>query len=196
MLRVNLLPDGARKAALSPLEQLHRTPLMWLAAAVMVLFAASLTASRALGHRRLQALNAKIQALAPKKAEVDQIQRLLQQLRAQEAAFRGLKRGQGLWSKRLNALSNVTPDGVWFTELVLDPAKGLILQGAVIGEGGSEMVRVGQLVQSLQADPDFASAVQDIQIESIKRLQEQEIEVVQFTLTGALVTASSAAPTS
>ncbi len=196
MLKINLLPEGARKTTLSPLEQLHRTPLVWLAAAAMVLLAVALSVPVALGHRELQTLNAKIQVLAPKKAEVDQIQQLLHQLRVQEAAFRGLKRGQGLWSKRLNVLSDVTPDGVWFTELTLDQAKGLVIQGSVIGEGGSEMVRVGRLVQSLQADPDFAAAVGDIQIESIKRVQEQDIEIAQFTLTGALVTASPAAPTS
>ena len=191
MLRINLLPEGARKATLSPLEQLHRTPLVWLGAAVMVLFTASLAVPVVLGHRQLQALNATIQALTPKKAEIDQIQRLLHQLRAQEAAFRGLKQGEGLWSKRLNILSDVTPDGVWFTGLSLDQAKGLVIQGSVIGEGGSEMVRVGQLVQSLQGNPDFASAIGDIQIESIKRTQDQDIEIVQFTLTGAL----AAAPT-
>ncbi|MBI2104229.1 MAG: PilN domain-containing protein [Candidatus Omnitrophica bacterium] len=191
MLKINLLPEGARKTTLSPLEQLHRTPLVWLVAAAMVFFAVSLSIPVTLAHRRLQALNAKIQVLTPKKAEVDQIQKLLQQLRAQEAAFHGLKRGQGLWSKRLNILSDVTPDGVWFTELTLDPAKGLVIQGSVIGEGGSEMVRVGRLVQSLQENSDFASAVGDIQIESIKRIQEEDTEIVQFTLTGAL----AAAPT-
>ena len=195
MLRINLLPEGARKATLSPLEQLHRTPLVWLGAAVMVLFTASLAVPVVLGHRQLQALNTTIQALTPKKAEVDQIQRLLHQLRAQEAAFRGLKQGEGLWSKRLHILSDVTPDGVWFTGLSLDQVKGLVIEGSVIGEGGSEMVRVGQLVQGLQGNPGFASAVGDIQIESIKRTQDQEIEIVQFTLTGALAAAPSAAPT-
>lgn len=186
MLRVNLLPESARKAGLSPVEQLHRMPLMWIAVALMVAAALSLVARVGVGHRTLSELNAKVQVLQPQKLEVDQIQRLLSRLRAQETAFHGLKKGQGLWSKRLNVLSNVTPDGVWFTELTLNPGQGLMIQGSAIEQGGSEMVNVGRLVQDLKADPDFASAVKDIQIESIKRVQDGAIEVVQFTLACAL----------
>lgn len=186
MLKINLLPESARKAGLSPIEQLHRMPLIWIAVALMVVVALSLVVRVGIGHRALAELNAKIQVLQPKKLEVDQIQRLLSRLRAQETAFHGLKKGQGLWSKRLNVLSNVTPDGVWFTELTLNPTQGLMIQGSAIEQGGSEMVNVGRLVQDLKADPDFASAVKDIQIESIKRVQDGAIEVVQFTLACAL----------
>lgn len=194
MLKINLLPERARKAGLSPVEQFHRVPLMWIAVALMVVVALSLVVRIGLGRRELQELNAKIQVLQPKKFEVDQIQRLLARLRAQEAAFQGLKKGQGLWSKRLNSLSNVTPDGVWFTELTLNPTQGLVIQGSAIGQGGSEMVNVGRLVQDLKADPDFASAVKEIQIESIKRVQDRDIEIVQFTLACALVESPATGP--
>jgi len=192
MLTINLIPEDVRKAGLSHIEQLHRTPLMWIAGGLMVVYALSLVVRVGLGRQQLQQLNAKIQVLQPKKREVDEIQRLLARLRAQQAAFQGLKRGQWLWSKRLNILSNVTPDGVWFTELTLNPAKGLVIQGAAIGQGGSEMVHVGRLVQDLKADPEFASAVKDIQIESIKRIQDRNIEIVQFTVACALVEAPTA----
>lgn len=186
MLKINLLPESARKAGLSPIEQLHRMPLMWIAVVLMVVGALSLVVRVGLGHRALAELNATIQVLQPKKLEVDQIQRLLSRLRGQETAFHSLKKGQELWSKRLNVLSNVTPDGVWFTELTLNPTQGLMIQGSAIEQGGSEMVNVGRLVQDLKADPDFASAIKDIQIESIKRVQDGDIEVVQFTLACAL----------
>ena len=187
MLKVNLLPESARRVTLSPIEQLHRTPLMWMVVGVMVAFPLVLLVPLGLRFRALQQLNAKTQVLQPKKLQVDRIQQLLRQLQQQEAEFRGLKEGQSLWSKRLNILSDVTPDGVWFTELTLDPVKGLSVQGSAIGQGGSEMVHVGRLVSDLKASPDFAAAVKDIQIESIKRVQDKEIEVVQFTLTCALV---------
>ena len=194
MLKINLLPEHIRKAGLSPIEQLHRTPLMWIAAGTMLFFAVLPLLPIAVRRQQLAQLNAKVQALQPKKIEVDQIQRLLQQLQTQEAAFRGLKRGQKLWSKRLNILSNVTPEGIWFSELTLDQGKGLVIQGAAVGQGGTEMVSVGRLVQDLKASPDFASAVKDIQIESIKRVQDHDIEVVQFTLTCALADAPGAPP--
>ena len=191
MLKVNLLPENERKATLSPIEQFHRTTLMWLLIASMIGFAGLLLAPIALRRRQLTQLNAKIQTLEPKKVEVERLQRYLQQLRTQEAAFKGLGKGQSRWAKRLNTLSDVTPEGVWFTDLSLDQVQGLVIQGAAIGQGGSEMVNVGRLVQDLKADATFAAAVKDIQIESIKRVQEKEVEIVQFTLTCALIGGAS-----
>lgn len=188
MLKIDLLPPSARKISLSPVEQFHRTPLMWIVVAGMIGFALSLLLPIGLRHRQLQRLNATIQALEPRKLEVDQIQRFLQQLRAQETAFQGLRKGRGLWAKRLNVLSDVTPEGVWFTELTLDPVKGLVIQGSAIGQG-SEMDSVDRLVQDLKRDHDFASAVKEIQIESIKRVPERDIEIVQFTLACTLLEA-------
>ena len=187
LLKVNLLPESARKATLSPIEQFHRTPLMWIVVGLMVGVAVLLLIPLGVLQGELRQLNIKIELLEPKKMEVDNIQRTLQTLHAQEAAFRNLKQGRSLWSKRLNVLSDATPDGIWFTELTLDPAKGLIIEGSAIGQGGSEMVNVGRLREDLKKDPDFAAAVKDIQIESVKRVQEKEIEVVQFTLSCPLV---------
>ena len=191
LLKVNLLPESARKASLSPIEQFHRTPLMWLAVAALVGFAVLLLVPIGVLQGQLRQLNSRVEQLQPRKAEVDRIQRNLQNLHAQEAAFRNLKQGRSLWSKRLNLLSNVTPDGIWFTELTLDPTKGLTIEGSAIGQGGAEMVNVGRLREDLQADPDFRAAVKDIQIESIKRIQDREVEIVQFTLSCKLSDAPS-----
>lgn len=183
MIRINLLPESSRKSSLSQIEQFHRTPLMWLAAGAMILFPLMAWLPIRMRSEELKQLNAKIQILEPKKAEVDQLQRTLQQLRAQEAAFRGVGIGQGLWSKRLNTISNATPDGVWFTELALDQPRGLVMQGSAIGDGGSGMASVGRLVQILKDDLDFSKTFKEIQIESIKTVPEGELELVQFTLT-------------
>ena len=190
LLKVNLLPESARKASLSPIEQFHRTPLMWFAVAALVGFAVLLLVPIGILQGRLRQLNSTVEQLQPRKAEVDRIQRSLQNLHAQEAAFRNLKQGRSLWSKRLNLLSNVTPEGIWFTELTLDPSKGLTIEGSAIGQGGAEMVNVGRLREDLQADPDFRAAVKDVQIESIKRIQDRDVEIVQFTLSCKLADAS------
>ena len=186
MLKVNLLPEGARQAALSPIEQFHRTPLMWLVMGAMLVFVLVLLVPLGIYGQQLHGLQVQIQALQPKKLEVDRAQRFVQGLRAQEAAFRGIKQGGGMWAERLNVLSDVTPEGVWFTELELDQDKGLIIRGSAISKGGSEMVSVGKLRSDLKANPDFAAAIEDIQIESIKRIQDKNIEIVQFTLACAL----------
>lgn len=184
MLKINLLSEVARKTALSPVEQFHRTPLMWLFIGGMVCAGLAFLAPILLYRQQLQQLNAKILVLEPKKQEVDQLQRLLQQLRAQEEAFRGLGQGKAVWSKWLNTLSDVTPDGIWFTELALEEGKHLTIQGAAIGSGGTEATSINRLIQSLKDDPRFAS----FQLESMKRVPEKELEIVQFTLTCPLST--------
>lgn len=186
MLKINLLPPEARPTTLSRVEQFHRTPLMGITVGILVALPLLLWVPVMFYRSQLQLLTAKIQTLEPKKAEVDRLQRSLQQLRAQEAAFRGVAREKDLWSKRLNTLSDVTPDGVWFTEMAFDRTKGLVLQGAAVGQGSPELSGVTRLVQDLKADAEFASALKDIQIESIKTIQEGDLELVQFTLTSAL----------
>ena len=186
MLQINLLPESERKATLSPVEQFHRTPLMAIVIISMASLVILLWLPIALRKQQLQKLEHEIEALAPRKAEMDQLQQVIHRLRSQQEAFQGLQQGQRRWAKRLNTLSTQTPDGVWFTDFILDPARGLIIQGAAIGQGGAEMVHIGRLVQELKNDADFSAAVKDIQIESIKRSQDREIEIVQFTLTCSL----------
>ena len=190
LLKINLLPESARKTSLTTIEQFHRTPLMWMAAGGIVAVTILLLIPLVIRQQQVRQLNIAIQLLEPKKMEVDRLQRILYSLRAQETAFQNLKQGRGLWSKRLNLLSDATPEGVWFTELTLDPAKGLTIEGSAIGQGEFNL---GRMREDLKANPEFASAVKDIQIESIKRVQEREVEVVQFTLSCPLV-APGAAP--
>ena len=183
MLCINLLPEGARKATLSPVEQFHRTPLLWIIASSLIGFVLACLLPISVRRQQLQRLNAKIHVLQPQKATLDQLQRELQHLRGQEAAFQGLSKTASFWSRRLNTLSDTTPDDVWFTELSLDESKGLVIEGAAGGDSGTEMGQVGRLVGDLKADPDFASAFKNIQIESIKRAPEKDIELVRFTIT-------------
>jgi Tfp pilus assembly protein PilN len=186
MLKINLLPGAAERAARFPLAQFHRTPLLWIVLATLcglvVLFAVPIQ----LRHAGLHRLTARVKQLQPKKAEVDKLQQAVDDLRARETGLRNLRQGAGRWSQRLNALSELIPDGIWYTELMLEPAKGLLIQGSAVGQGGSEMVSVGRLVQDLRAHPQFRSVLKDLQIESIKRVQREGIEVVQFTLAGTL----------
>lgn len=186
MLKINLLPAAARKSVASPIEQFHRTPIVWLSVAAMLLLAGALAMPVRISEQRLTRLQRATSELRPRKAAVDEIRRFSEQLRAQEKAFKELGQGEGTrrWSKRLNRLSALTPEGVWYTDLTLERQKSLVIQGAALGQGGAaETVAIGRLVADLKADPDFSSAVKDIQIESIKRVQDGPIETVQFTLT-------------
>ena len=191
MLRVNLLPDGARKISLSPIEQFHRTPLMWVILVCLSIVPLGLFVPMYINGREQQRVTKQIDTLRPKKEEVDKIQRAVQLLQEQDRAFSALKTGKAAWAHRLNILSNVTPDGVWFSELSVDQKKGLVLQGSAIAAGGDEITRVNKFLQELSSQPDFASAFNGLSSESIKRVQLKEVEVVQFTITGALTGSGS-----
>ena len=102
MLRINLLPEGVRKTSLSQVEQFHRAPLVWILASSLIGFALVCLIPIHMHRRQLQQLNAKVQALQPRKAELDQLQRELQHLREEEAAFQGVGNTEGRWSRRLN----------------------------------------------------------------------------------------------
>ena len=182
-LRINLLPENARTPTQLPVEQLHRTPLAAIALVVLIGLPVALQVPLQIHRGQLQQLTKKIQTLQPKQAEVTRVQGLLTRLHAQQAAFQGLKAGTDTWAQRLNILSNVTPNGVWFSELSLDRAKGLVIQGMALASQGPEMVTVTRLVQDLQADPKFSAPFKQIQLESIKRVQQGDFDVVQFTIT-------------
>lgn len=199
MLRINLLPEDDRKGSLTRVEQFHRTPVVWILVLIMLAVPLSLWIPITIRRRQLAPLTAKVQVLEPKRVVVLQLQEALKKLQAQDAAFRGMDQGQGLWSQRFNTLSDMTPAGVWFTELSLEQEKGLVIQGSAIGHPGEAvfagvfksadpsltdpgMVSVTRLVHSLQSDAQFMSVIEDIQIESIKRAQEGEVEVMHFTL--------------
>ena len=185
MLKINLLPESSGRSSRAALQQLPRLPIAKILAVGLVLFPLLLWLPTALGRYELKRLTAAIKRLEPKQQELERLQQSLGGLRAQESAFRIL-RGQRVWAKRLNTLSDLTPDGIWLSDLLLDFEKGLTIQGFAIGQGGSETGSIGRLVQSLKDSPDFASATKDIQIESIKRTQDRDVELLQFTLRCAL----------
>lgn len=190
LLRINLLPESAHKASQQSVEQFYRTPLVGLIVGVLVLIGLGIQVPLHFNHRRLDSLNTKIRALEPKQVEVKRVQELLIRLRNQRDAFQALKSGTGSWAQRLNLISTVTPNGVWFTELSLDKTKGLVIQGMALASQGPEMVTVTRLVQDLQSDANFAAAFKQIQLESIKRVQKGDFDVVQFTITCTVAEAS------
>jgi Tfp pilus assembly protein PilN len=193
MITINLLPEQYRKATPSPIQQFHRSPLALGVGGLLVALAVLLMGLVQMRGARLAQLTARLAQLEHKKTELNELKAAVQQLRERQAVFRRLTRERSRWARHLNTLADVIPEGVWLTDLVIDQMKGLVIQGAAIGQGGEEMVRIGRLVQDLKNDPAFAAAIRDIQIESIKNIQEREVEVIEFTLTAALATTSTAA---
>ena len=187
MLLVNLLPESYRKPKISPVREFHRSPLFLLMAVVSVGVLIIFVSVWQVNHIRLAQLNGRLQQLAPQKQAVDELKESLQTLRNQDAVFERLSSQRYRWARVLNAFSDLVPENVWFMDLSLDQ-QNLVVQGAAIAQNGEEMVQIGKFVQSLKAHPEVGALVQDIQIESIKSVQQKEVEVVEFTLTCKLET--------
>jgi Tfp pilus assembly protein PilN len=194
MVTINLLPVSYRKPKESQAHQLARSPLAFLAAGGLIAIALLLVATTRVRHMRLAGIENQLQQIRSRKASLDALMASVQELRDQKLGLERVIKSRSQWAKRLNQLSNVTPEGVWFTDLLLDAEKGLVIQGSALGHGGEEMVQIGRLAQDLKSDPGFSAMVRDIQIQSIESMQEKETEIVKFTLTGSLVAPSPTQP--
>ena len=183
MITVNVLPDSYRKPKASPLQELHRSPLLRLLIVAAIGLAAVLVGVWQWQQAHLGSLTAKTSSLSERKTAVDHLTESVSNLSTQKQVFEEVVKQRSRWATYLDRLSDVVPDGVWFNDLLIDQDKGLVLQGSAIVQGGQEMVSIGRLAQDLKEDTRFAATFRDIQIESIKSSQEGDLEIVQFTLT-------------
>ena len=184
MITINLLPEAYRKPAGTPLQQLPRTPLALWGAGMLVGGTLLLSAVQGVEQHRFNHLRARIRQLEAQSRQATQLQQAVHTLQQQQAVYQRLDRERSRWARRLGALTELTPDGMWFSELSVEPSKGLTLQGAAVVQGGEEMTRIGRFVQDLKSHPEFAGLAQDIQVESIRRVQDGEIETVEFVVVG------------
>lgn len=186
MITINLLPESYRPQKAGSIQQFHRSPLALILAAVLVGSPAGLAAWRGMSQVRLSQVRAKLDTLATKKAAIDRLKASLSALQRQARALEATGRQRGAWAPRLNAIADVTPLGVWFTELTLDPQK-LVLEGAAVKQRGDGMTAVNRLVQDLKQDPRLASVISDIQLGNIRNVQDGDMELMEFTITCKLV---------
>ena len=198
MITVNVLPDSYRKPQASALQEVHRSPLLRLLILAAIGLAAVLAGAWQLQQARLGALTAKAASLSARKAAVDELAQSVSALSTQQQVFEEVVKQRNRWATYLDRLSHVVPDGVWFTDLLIDQERGLVLQGSAVGQGGEEMVSIGRLAQALKEDQEFAGTFRDIQIESIKSAKDGDLEIIQFALTCAFrirpVVATGAGP--
>lgn len=193
MTTINLLPESYRKPKESSLLLFVRSPLAFLIGALLAGLVGFLLLGSRLRRDTLNRLQVHIQQVEGSRAAVEQLAASVQKLREQKATLEQVIKSRSRWARHLNRLSDSTPQGIWFTDLLLDSDKGLVIQGSAIGKGGEEMVQIGHLAQELMADPGFSATVKDIRIQSIESVQEREVEVIKFTLTGSFAPAAGGA---
>ena len=182
MITINLLPETPRHAKAGTFTQLHRSPLVFAGVIGLIVVTGLLVLLRTFRQHQLTQLTVRLQQFDAKKQGVSTLKTALQQFREQQAIYQGLAEARSRWAQRLNILSDAMPDGVWLTHLVLEPSRGLVIEGAAVQQGEEVMAQIGRLVQALKEDPEFSRAVHDVQIESIKSVKDGELDVTQFAL--------------
>lgn len=182
MITINLLPESHRPPKAGPIQQFHRSPMALMLAAALVGLAVLLAAWAGINKARVSRANQKLQTLAAKKGAIDELKTSVALLQRQAKALEETHLQRSAWASRLNAIADVTPQGVWFTDLVLD-AKKFVLQGAVVRQRGEEMNALNRLAQDLKQDPRLAPVVSDVQLGEIRNVQDGEIDLMEFTMT-------------
>lgn len=186
MITINLLPESARKPQTTSLQQFPRSPLAIGLVGGLIGVSVLLLGAKVILQARLKGLTATLQQQQPQKAQAEAVRASVTALQDRYKLYQRLSRERSDWTQRLSALADMTPDGIWLTDFAFDPEKGLTLQGAAIGNGGEEMIRIRRFVQDLRSHPAFAALIKDVQIESIKSVLDGDVEVVKFALTGQL----------
>lgn len=186
MITINLLPESARKPQTTSLQQFPRSPLAIGLVGGLIGVSVLLLGAKVILQARLRGLTATLQQQQPQKAQAEAVRASVTALRDRDELYQRLSRERSDWTQRLSALAEMTPDGIWLTDFAFDPDEGLALQGAAIGNGGEEMIRIRRFVQDLRSHPAFAALIKDVQIESIKSVLDGDVEIVKFALTGQL----------
>lgn len=193
MITISLIPEAYRKPTASSIQQFPRSPLAMLVVGVLVGIWLLLIAIRGVRQAQVTRLTARLQQLKPQQTAIAELRASMNTLRDQHAVFQHLDHDRSHWASYLNVLSDVLPDGVWLTDVSFDQHKKLVIQGSALARGGDEMASLSRFVQDLKADPGFSGVLKEIQIESIKNVQEGEVELMQFTLTGDLLASPASA---
>jgi Tfp pilus assembly protein PilN len=182
MITVDLLPESYKKERPSQIQQFHRSPLALLFIVILAGSWLLLTGFASFRQFRINRLTHKAKALSAKYSKAQSLKNSVEELQNQRSVFQKLEKDRTHWANRLSAISSITPDGIWLTELSYDPQKEFSVQGSAVGQRGQEMVSIGRFVQDFKSSPELASLSANLQIESIKTRQDKEVEVVEFNL--------------
>ncbi len=183
MIRVNLLPPEARKAAAGP-----KTAIPWRqigigAGGLVALVTVGLFAGNAWNGRRLDRLRQEWQELQPQRAGLEQNRMQFQLLQGQAGVLQQAKALEGRWAPRLNLLSDAVVSEVWFTELKVNPGQPVRLEGSALVAGSGETgAAVSKFLQRLKEQPEFGKWFKAVDLQSVEHSQIEKQEVVDFSI--------------
>ena len=118
----------------------------------------------------------------PEKKQVDEV---IKNLRDRQAKIKVIEDIRGntdfSWAKKLNAVSNNIPRGVWLRQWAFEEG-GLLIKGSCVSKNKVEMINVHGFVKKMKEDNAFMEGVSTIELESIKNRQVGETTVADFAV--------------
>ncbi|HVH31968.1 MAG TPA: PilN domain-containing protein [bacterium] len=183
MIKINLLPkERVRRVAVAPRILVGFVAVVVIAG--LVLFTLYLNLQNALLRGEIAQVNARIEELRPQVAEVEALQRQINEARRKEQLLRQIEAMRIPWDRVLNELRKIMPADVW---LIRVDAKG---DGALTFNGfGVSYESVARFMVNLNASPVFQNA--DVSI-----AQKQDMgnrPVINFSVTAHLAPPGKAA---
>lgn len=210
MIEINLLPAELRKKKKKKVPSFEfsfnkKIPLVVFGG--LVLFHLLFISLNTVTKIRLKSLKNNWQGISLKREKLNQIKAELKEVNAKIPLIEQLMRDRILWSRKLNQISELAVPGVWLNELSLEikeealprpiartkvktPAakpkvlKYLIIEGSCASRGKDEPALIGRFMQNLKSDASFSSDFTGIELGPIKERRIEQIEVMDFILTG------------
>ncbi len=183
MIKINLLPkERVRRIAVAPRILVGLVAVVVVAGLVLVTL--YLNVQNALLRAELAQVNARIEELRPQVAEVEALQRQINEARRKEQLLRQIAAMRIPWDKVMNELRKILPTDVWLTRI---DAKG---DGTLAFEGaGLSYESVARFMVNLNASPVFQNA----DFGAAQRANLANRKVVNFTVTVHLAPTQKAA---
>lgn len=187
-ITVNLLPDAvkpAKRAGRMSLQlpggqQLKRIGL-W-AGSIVLVAAAGIGAVGMIRHHAETRLRHEWDALSDQRLRLAQLQAEQARLETRFNVLSKLVEASPVWSQRLNRLSDLAPDGVWFLRLTIDSPDKLLLEGSALERSGDGMQSVSQCLSALQGEQTFTSVFRQLTLQSVKTRTLGSTEVLDFAI--------------
>jgi Tfp pilus assembly protein PilN len=152
MIKINLLPkERIRRVAVAPRILVGLVAVVVVSGLVLVTL--YLNVQNALLRSELAQVNARIDELRPQVAEVEALQRQINEARRKEQLLRQIQAMRIPWERVMNELRKVLPTDVWLIHI---EAKG---DGTLTFNGfGLSYESVARFMVSLNASPVFQNA--------------------------------------
>lgn len=183
MIEINLLPENLRHnkemaLGLDKIIYLAKIGFLILIAVHLLLFFVSLAYNYA--AVRLEKTKAKISG-----EDAGSLTKEFNALTSRVKIIGELTNHKSRWSERLNKLSSLLPNGIWFNHIQAGNGN-LEITGSVVSLKKNEVELLNKFLESLKADLSFYSGFKSLDIVSIGRSNLFGVEVVVFSVKGLL----------